>query len=159
MTGARGTLARNAGYACGADLLARWNVDTTGFFQADACGAHGYFSPDFMTRLLMRIAGSDIHEAFLAGLPVLGRDGTLWDTQPDSPAAGRVAAKTGTLSIEDSRRNTLFTCKGLAGYLTAKSGRRLAFTIYLNNLLCARSSHINPGELLGEVANAIYEHA
>ena len=118
---ARGEEARRAGYACGEELLARWSVDTTGLFQADASGAHGYFSPAFMSRLLIRIAASDICEPFICGLPIMGRDGTLWDIQPDSPAAGRVMAKTGTLSIEDLHRNVLFTCKGLAGYLPPRA--------------------------------------
>jgi PBP4 family serine-type D-alanyl-D-alanine carboxypeptidase len=159
LRGARGADAVSAGYACGADLLARWGVDTTGVFQGDACGFYGYFSPDFMCRLLVRIAASDVYDALRFGLPVMGRDGTLWDIQPQSRAAGHVVAKTGTISFDGRLHDTvLFACKGLAGYVTAKSGRRIAFTIYLNNFYCARSADINPGQALGELAGAIYEH-
>jgi len=157
--GARGSESIEAGYACGADLLARWSVDMTGACQCDASGAHGYFSPDFMCRLLVRIASSDGYEAFLQGLPVMGVDGTLWDIQPNSPAAGRVAAKTGTIWLQDRlNKAILFTSKALAGYVTAKSGRRIAFAIYLNNFLRATSSDLNPGQVLGEMATAIYEN-
>jgi D-alanyl-D-alanine carboxypeptidase/D-alanyl-D-alanine-endopeptidase (penicillin-binding protein 4) len=156
---ARGADAVSAGYACGADLLARWGIDTTGAFQADASGRYGYFSPDFMCRLLVRIAASDIYDAVRFGLPVMGRDGTLWDIQPQSPAAGHVAAKTGTISFASRLHDTvLFACKGLSGYITAKSGRRIAFTVYLNNCHAARSPDANPGQALGELATAIYEH-
>ena len=159
LRGARGTDAVPAGYQCGADLLARWGVDATGAFQGDACGAHGYFSPAFMCRLLVRIAASDIYDALLVGLPIMGRNGTLWDIQPQSPAAGYVAAKTGTMYFDNRLHNTvLFTSKALAGYVTAKSGRRIAFTIYLNNFHAAPSPDANPGQALGEVATAIYEH-
>jgi PBP4 family serine-type D-alanyl-D-alanine carboxypeptidase len=159
LRGARGADAVSAGYECCAELLARWSIDTTGAFQADACGLYGYFSPDFMCRLLVRIAASDVYDAVRFGLPVMGRDGTLWDIQPQSPAAGHVAAKTGTIHFDNRLRDTvLFACKGLAGYLTAKSGRRIAFTLYLNNFHCARSADINPGQALGELAGAIYEH-
>jgi PBP4 family serine-type D-alanyl-D-alanine carboxypeptidase len=159
LRGARGADAVSAGYACGSDLLARWGIDTTGAFQADACGAYGYFSPDFMCRLLVRIAASDAYDALVSGLPVMGRDGTLWDIQPQSPAAGHVAAKTGTIYYDGRLHDTvLYTCKGLAGYVTARSGRRIAFTLYLNNFQFARSRNVNPGQALGELATAIYEH-
>ena len=159
LRGARGADAVSAGYECCAELLARWGIDTTGAFQSDACGLYGYFSPDFMCRLLVRIAASDVYDAVRFGLPVMGRDGTLWDIQPQSPAAGHVAAKTGTIHFDNRLRDTvLFACKGLAGYLTAKSGRRIAFTLYLNNFHCAHSPDINPGQALGELADAIYEH-
>lgn len=159
LRGARGEESMPAGYVCGAELLARWGVDLTGAFQADAAGGYGYFSPDFMCRLLVRISTSDVHDAFLFGLPVMGRDGTLWDIQPHSPAAGRVAAKTGTIDAHDRLRQTvLYVCKGLAGYMTARSGRRIAFTLYLNNFQFARSSDVNPGQVLGELATAIHQH-
>ena len=38
---------------------------------------------------------------FRRALPILGRDGTLWNIQPQSPAAGKVFAKTGTFSLFD----------------------------------------------------------
>jgi PBP4 family serine-type D-alanyl-D-alanine carboxypeptidase len=159
LRGARGANAVTAGYQCGADLLARWGIDTTGAFQGDACGAHGYFSPDFMCRLLVRIAASDIYDALLVGLPIMGRDGTLWDIQLQSAAAGNVAAKTGTMYFDNRLHDTvLFTSKALAGYVTARSGRRIAFTVYLNNFHTARSPDANPGQALGELAAAIYEH-
>lgn len=159
LRGVTGEEARNAGYACGAELLAQWGVDSSGFFQGDACGAYGHCSPDFMSRLLVRIAATEFYQPFLAGLAIMGKDGTLWDIERQSPAAGHVSAKTGTLSLQDPlHRTTLYTCKGLAGYVTAKSGRHLAFTIYLNNFLCSSSSEFNPGQALGELASAIYEH-
>ena len=159
LRGARGAAAAAAGYACGAELLARWGVDMTGACQGDAAGSYGFFSPDFMCRLLVHIASSNIAEPFIASLPVMGRDGTLWDIQPASPAAGHVRAKTGTLTYDDClHKGVVFAAKGLAGYVDTKSGRRLAFTTYLANFHRLASSNLDPGQVLGELAAAIYEY-
>ena len=159
LRGARGAMAAAAGYACGAELLGRWGVDMVGACQGDAAGACGFFSPDFMCRLLVTIASSDIAESFLASLPVMGRDGTLWDIQPASPAAGHVKAKTGTVTHSDClHKGVIFAAKGLAGYVDSKNGRRLAFTTYLAHFHRMASSGLDPGHVLGELAAAIYEH-
>src|SRR2546421_11607785 len=74
-------------------------------------------------------------QIFYDALPILGRDGTLFDIQPQSPAAGRVHAKTGTFSTYDPlNRRLLVTGKGLAGYLTTHRGEHLAFALYVNNV-------------------------
>ena len=63
---------------------------------------------------------------FLAALPVLGRDGTLWDIQTNRPPPGHVFAKTGTFAVDDPlNRRMLVTGKGLAGYLTTAQGERM----------------------------------
>lgn len=56
-------------------------------------------------------------------LPVAGVDGTLANRMRDTAAAGNVQAKTGSMSFVNA----------LAGYVTTKSGQRLAFAIVLNN--------------------------
>src|ERR1022692_3538605 len=49
----------------------------------------------------------------------MGKDGTLWDIQTDSPAAGHVHAKTGTLGGSDLLHHSLMiTGKGIAGYIS-----------------------------------------
>ena len=158
LCGVRGAGAAAAGYACGAELLARWSIDMTGACQGDAAGACGFFSPDFLCRFLVHVASSDIAEPFIASLPVMGRDGTLWDIQQASPAAGHVMAKTGTVIYDDRlHKGVCFAAKALAGYVEAKSGRRLAFTAYFANFHRAASSSLDPGQVLGEIAAAIYE--
>ena len=159
LRGARGAAAAAAGYTCGAELLAGWGVDMTGACQGDAAGSYGFFSPDFMCRLLVHISSSDIAEPFMASLPVMGCDGTLCDIQLTSPAAGQVRAKTGTIFYPDCLHGGFFfPAKGLAGYVDAKSGRRLAFTTYLNHFNRKSSSDPDPAQVLGELAAAIYEY-
>ena len=61
---------------------------------------------------------------FHAALPILGRDGTLWNIQPQSPAAGHVFAKTGTFArVRSAEPAHLITGKGLAGYMTTAGNR------------------------------------
>jgi D-alanyl-D-alanine carboxypeptidase/D-alanyl-D-alanine-endopeptidase (penicillin-binding protein 4) len=55
-------------------------------------------------------------------LPVAGVDGTLANRFKNSPLKGRLWAKTGTLN----------ETAALSGYLTAASGKTLAFSIMVN---------------------------
>ena len=59
---------------------------------------------------------------FLDALPVAGVDGTLATRFKSSPMKGRLWAKTGTLNEVNA----------LSGYLTAASGKTLAFSILVN---------------------------
>ena len=94
--------------------------------------------------------------AFKAALPVLGRDGTLYQIQPQSPAAGHVFAKTGTFALGDPlNRGLLVTGKGLAGYATTEAGRNLIVVIYVNNVFVSFAPDEVTrvvGQALGEVA-------
>lgn len=65
---------------------------------------------------------SKIRKPFLETLPIAGVDGTLKRRLLTPELAGNVRAKTGTLND---------TC-ALSGYLKAKSGKDLAFTILVN---------------------------
>jgi D-alanyl-D-alanine carboxypeptidase/D-alanyl-D-alanine-endopeptidase (penicillin-binding protein 4) len=62
-------------------------------------------------------------EPYYASLPVAGQDGTLEDRMKNTPAAGRIHAKTG--SVEHVRT--------LSGFAETPSGRRLLFSFLSNN--------------------------
>jgi D-alanyl-D-alanine carboxypeptidase len=94
-------------------------------------------------------------------LPVLGRDGTLWRIQTDSPAAGHVLAKTGTFGSYDAlNKRLMLNAKGLAGYITTPQGDHLAFAAYANHVSLPMDDPEAPqnvvGQALGEIAAAIY---
>ena len=78
----------------------------------------------------------------------------------NSPGAGRVFAKTGTYATYDPlNKRTLVTGKGLAGYFTARSGRRIAFAIYVNHFAVTQGDPaIVAGQALGEIASLAWEH-
>ena len=62
--------------------------------------------------------------ALAAGLPVAGRNGTLFRRFLGTPAAGRVWAKTGSLQ----------GVTGLSGYVTGTANGNVAFTLLANDL-------------------------
>jgi D-alanyl-D-alanine carboxypeptidase len=99
-------------------------------------------------------------EAFGRAMPILGRDGTLWNIQTSSPAVGHVYAKTGTFGKYDAlNRGLLLTSKALAGYLSTPSGRRYAVAVYLNNVLVSLAPDAVStiaGQAVGEIAAAGY---
>jgi D-alanyl-D-alanine carboxypeptidase/D-alanyl-D-alanine-endopeptidase (penicillin-binding protein 4) len=96
------------------------------------------------------------------GLPVLGVDGTLATAAPaDSPAAGRVRAKTGTLWYTDVMNGRgLLTSKALAGVMTTARGKTLIFAVFLNNVpLPVGVTPSREGRALGRICEIIYDSA
>jgi PBP4 family serine-type D-alanyl-D-alanine carboxypeptidase len=142
------------------DFLLKAGLDPLGAQQGDGAGGNAHFSPDFMVSFLTYMSKQKDFQIFHDALPVLGKDGTLFDIQPQSPAAGFVHAKTGTFSVYDPlNRNLLVTGKGLAGYMTTKKGERLAFAIYINNVSVPTTGDSVKkivGQAVGEIAAAAY---
>ncbi len=97
--------------------------------------------------------------AFLRALPVMGKDGTLWDIQTDSPAAGHVYAKTGTLGGADLlNHSVMLTGKGIAGYIDRRDGQRTVFAAYVSMVDGDPETIIHRvGNVLGEIAAAAYD--
>jgi N-acyl-D-amino-acid deacylase len=151
-----------AGFDVEHDFLQKAKLDLTAASQSDGAGGNAYFTPDFMVRYLAFMATQKDFEDFHRGLPILGRDGTLWDIQVNSQAAGHVQAKTGTYAVGDAlNRNTLVTGKGLAGFLQTSAGQHLAFSAYVN-MVSVSSGELEgiqkiAGEALGEIAAAAYD--
>lgn len=113
-----------------------------------------------MSRYLALVSTRPWATAFHDAIPVLGRDGTLATIQVGSPGAGKVFAKTGTYSRYDPlNRRSLVTGKGLAGNFTSKSGKRIAFAIYVNSLAVNEGDPaLVAGQALGEIASLAWEH-
>ncbi|MDX1948085.1 MAG: D-alanyl-D-alanine carboxypeptidase/D-alanyl-D-alanine-endopeptidase [Pirellulaceae bacterium] len=106
-------------------------------FGGGAGGARADFvTPAATVQLLRHMATRSDFAAYERALPILGVDGTLAKTLPaDSPARGKVQAKTGTLVWDNLLAGRgLCTSKALAGYLTTASGKRLAFAAFLNGV-------------------------
>ena len=150
-----------AGFRLEHDLLERAGLDLSGASQGDGAGGAAHFAPEFMVRFLAYMATRPYFPAYLAALPVLGRDGTLWKVQPNSPAAGHVQAKTGTyVEVDHLNRALMVNGKGLAGYVTTVGGRRLAFAVYANNVpVSAEQGAIERtiAQAVGEIAAAAYD--
>src|SRR5208337_552514 len=80
-------------------------------------------TPSTLVKLLRFMIASPAHDAWLSLLPVAGRDGTLSARFGDSPAAGRVYAKTGTEAHVSA----------LSGYAKRLDGSWIAFSLLANN--------------------------
>jgi D-alanyl-D-alanine carboxypeptidase/D-alanyl-D-alanine-endopeptidase (penicillin-binding protein 4) len=82
------------------------------------------------------MAGRPDFFVYERALPILGVDGTLAKSvSSESPAKGKVQAKTGTLTWDNLLfGRPLLTSKALAGYLTTSRGRRLAFAAFVNGV-------------------------
>jgi D-alanyl-D-alanine carboxypeptidase/D-alanyl-D-alanine-endopeptidase (penicillin-binding protein 4) len=148
------------GFDLARDWLQREGLDLDGAMQGDGAGGDAFFSPRFMTRYLALVATRPWAAAFQSALPILGRDGTLATIQVNAPGAGKVFAKTGTYATYDPlNKRTLVTGKGLAGYFTARSGRRIAFAIYVNHFAVKTGDPaIIAGQALGEIASLAWEN-
>jgi D-alanyl-D-alanine carboxypeptidase/D-alanyl-D-alanine-endopeptidase (penicillin-binding protein 4) len=99
-------------------------IDSTSFRLRDASGlsAHNLITPRAFTSLLVHIGRTANMREVMNALPVAGAaTGSLRARLPE--LRGRVAAKTGSIGNVDS----------LSGFVTTDSGRRLAFSIIVNN--------------------------
>ena len=155
------TDAARAGFGVERAWLTQAKLDLGGAAQSDGEGGDAYFSPDFMVHFLAYEKKQPEFWAFHAGLPVLGRDGTLAAIARTSPAAGHVAAKTGTWEdIDYLNSRPMVRAKGLAGYFTSRSGRHIAFAVYLNDVSVPTDADVTniAGQACGEVAALGYQY-
>jgi D-alanyl-D-alanine carboxypeptidase/D-alanyl-D-alanine-endopeptidase (penicillin-binding protein 4) len=100
--------------------------------------------------------GTDDFEVFKDSLPVLGVDGSLVGVAADTPAKGKVFAKTGTLVDGDLvNQRLLLGAKALGGYMQA-NGRLYAFGLYVNGGTANGISDIfEINEDMGQIAAAL----
>jgi D-alanyl-D-alanine carboxypeptidase/D-alanyl-D-alanine-endopeptidase (penicillin-binding protein 4) len=151
----------NAGLALQGKLLRKIGVDVDDIsFGGAAGGARADMTtPRVTVQLLRLIASRPYYKAFRRALPILGVDGTLFQIATDSPARGKVQAKTGTYYVYNAmNKRRLLTSKALGGYMTAKSGRHLAFSIVVNNVhLNDHVSTSTIGQDLGAISAAIQQ--
>jgi D-alanyl-D-alanine carboxypeptidase/D-alanyl-D-alanine-endopeptidase (penicillin-binding protein 4) len=155
--------AEQAGFDAEHDFLTKAGLDLMAAGQGDGAGGapSAFFSPTFMTQFLAYMATRPDTAIYRRALPILGVDGTLWNIQPNTPAAGKVFAKTGTFAVEDPlNRRLIVTGKGLAGYMTTSDGHRLAFAIYGNRIPFPKDfpgdEALVVGQALGEIAAAMW---
>ena len=99
-------------------------VEDSDFFLYDGSGLSfdDRIAPRAFTKLLLYAAHQPWGQAWRDTLPVAGVDGTIRNRFRNTPLAGKMWAKTGTLN----------EATGLTGYLTAASGKTIAFSVLVN---------------------------
>jgi D-alanyl-D-alanine carboxypeptidase/D-alanyl-D-alanine-endopeptidase (penicillin-binding protein 4) len=107
------------------DFYGKAGIAPDDIIQTDGSGLsrHDMVTPRAMLTLLRYAQTRPWFESFFASLPVAGMDGTLEERMKNTPAAGRVHAKTG--SVEHVRT--------MSGFADTAGGRRLAFSFMSNN--------------------------
>ena len=121
-------------------LIDSVKVDSTQFSLSDGSGlsSSNLISPLAFTQLLRFMRRHPRYRTFAAGLPQAGLVGSLRNRFLGTPLAGRVRAKTGSIS-------RVLT---LTGYIDLDRGRTLTFSVMANN-------HAQPGRALLAVIDSV----
>ena len=120
----RGTSA--AGRTAASEVFTAWGIPENAYVQADGSGLsrYGYVTPAMVVTLLERLHRDPRHrDAFVATLPIAGKDGTISTRMRATRAEGNAVAKTGSIS----------NARALSGYVRTRDGELLAFSILANN--------------------------
>ncbi|WP_235916135.1 D-alanyl-D-alanine carboxypeptidase/D-alanyl-D-alanine-endopeptidase [Antrihabitans cavernicola] len=90
-------------------------------------------TPKQMAAWMQWAAGQSWGPDFVAGQPILGVTGSLASSGADSPAKGKVLAKTGTsAAVDPATGRALFNVQSLAGYLVRDNGKNLVFGLSMS---------------------------
>jgi D-alanyl-D-alanine carboxypeptidase/D-alanyl-D-alanine-endopeptidase (penicillin-binding protein 4) len=121
---------RDAGIGVVTETLAGWGLPMTGVVMADGSGLSNddRVTCQLFAGLLARHAPTD---PLGAALPVAGQSGTLAGIFSDSPLAGRMRAKTGTLGNAPYNADPP-AVKSLSGYVPLDGGGAIEFSLILN---------------------------
>lgn len=116
----------SAGRAAARETLGAWGVGADAFVMSDGSGLsrYDYVTADTIVTILKRVWNDEkLRGPFLAALPTSAYDGTLSSRMRNTPLAGRVQAKTGTIA----------NMRALSGFLVTDSGERIVFSIIANH--------------------------
>ncbi len=114
------------GRAAARAIFTGWNIAPDTYVQADGSGLsrYDYVTADMIVRLLERLHGDPRHrDAFVATLPIAGKDGTISTRMRATRAEANAVAKTGSIS----------NVRALSGYVRTRDGELLAFALLANN--------------------------
>ena len=144
------TFASDGSLAQGTRVVRQFLIDTgvkdSDFFFYDGSGMSmdDRIAPRALTQLLAFASRQPWGEAWRNTFPIAGVDGTLANRFRNSPLKGKLFAKTGTLNETNA----------LSGYLTAASGKVLAFSILINGHRPGSQAEVPTMEKICEVIAA-----
>ena len=121
-----GSASAEEGIAAGSEIFSRWNIPAGSYAQADGSGLsrYDYVTAGMLVTILERLHGDPKHrDAFMATLPIAGRDGTISNRMRATRAEANALAKTGSIA----------NVRALSGYVRTRDGELLAFSILANN--------------------------
>jgi len=103
-------------------------MDIQGMALTDGSGLSQYnaVTPRQMVFLLNYMKSSPYFDVYYNSIPLAGKDGTLKDMFKRSVAKGNLRAKSGTID----------RVKAYTGFVTSRSGRKIIFSMIVNNFSC-----------------------
>lgn len=98
---------------------------------------------------------------YFDALPILGVDGSLQDFAKNSPAAGKVRAKTGTgVSFNLATDKFFLVSQALGGFIEGENGHLLAYMLVVNNASMPTIDDVFPiFEDVSQLSSLIYTHS
>jgi len=122
-----------AGRRAVAATLNAWGVPEDAYVMLDGSGLsrYDYVTAEAVTTVLAHVYNDPRHrEAFVATLPIAGRDGTISTRLRGTRAEGNAVAKTGSIA------NT----RSLSGFVRTRDGEMLVFSILCNDFVVPAST-------------------
>ena len=107
------------------------------FEEGSGLSRNNLTTPNATIALLQFMSRHPEADAYLNALPIAGVDGTLRNRMKNTPAAGNVRAKTGSLRWANS----------LSGHVKTAAGERLIFSIMLNRYDAPDAEHSGRAEI------------
>jgi len=137
-----GSGTRQAGLDAIAATLASWGIDTTGLALGDGSGLS--LDNRITCRTLLDVLRRATFDSGLGqGLPIAGQTGTLIDVFGDTPMAGRLRGKTGTLNNPPFDQDPP-AVKALAGFVPVDGGGAVEYVLILNGPTVSDQSEYRP---------------
>jgi D-alanyl-D-alanine carboxypeptidase/D-alanyl-D-alanine-endopeptidase (penicillin-binding protein 4) len=137
-----GTGTRQAGLEAMAATIGGWNVPVGGMVLADGSGL-SLDNRITCVALLGVLQHVGFDSAVGRGLAIAGQTGTLVDIFADTPLAGRLRGKTGTLNNPPFNEDPP-AVKALSGYLPVDGGGAVEYTLILNGPTISDQSEYRP---------------
>ncbi len=110
------------------DTLTRWGIPSDSYIMSDGSGLsrYNYVTASTLTAILEHMYKDPRHhDAFVATLPIAGKDGTIEKRLRHTRAEGNAVAKTGSIS----------NARSLSGFLKTRDGETLVFSILANDFV------------------------
>jgi D-alanyl-D-alanine carboxypeptidase/D-alanyl-D-alanine-endopeptidase (penicillin-binding protein 4) len=142
---------RQAGLDAISAMIDSWGIDITGLQLGDGSGL-SLDNRITCTTLLGVLQHAGFSSAVGQGLAVAGTTGTLIDVFGDTPLAGRLYGKTGTLNNPPFNEDPP-AVKALSGYLPVDGGGAIEYTLILNGPTISDQSEYRP--VWAELVNAL----
>jgi serine-type D-Ala-D-Ala carboxypeptidase/endopeptidase (penicillin-binding protein 4) len=124
--------------------LSSWHIPEDGYVLVDGSGLsrYNYLAPSTITAILEHIYKDPTQrDAFLATLPIAGKDGTISTRMKRTRAEGNALAKTGSIS----------NARSLSGFVKTRDGEMLVFSILCNDFVI-------PAATVNWIADLAVEH-